>query len=88
MGEGGTKILRKQSEYYLKFDYGNGNFIFDIMLNSPFNKYNTNRAFVDNGPYHYTSRDWSNGRNVSISLTYTFDYGKKVDPGWIFQNIR
>ena len=35
---------------------------------------------LESGPYSYTSRTWEKGRSVAVSLTYTFDYGKKVDP--------
>lgn len=31
--------------------------------------------------YTEVARNFSTGRSVSLSLTYTFDYGKKVDPG-------
>ncbi len=79
--QGGTQKIKTSSYYGLSFSYGNGNLLFDVELNSLFRKYATETIEMNSGPYRYTSRDWSNGRNVSVSLTYTFDYGKKVTPG-------
>lgn len=79
--QGGTHIVRTPSYYNLDFSYGNGNFMFDFELSAPFNKYLNTKTIFNSGPYHYSSKIWNTGRSVSISFTYTFDYGKKVEQG-------
>lgn len=78
---GGFQIVRWPSYYNLDFSYGNGNLILDLELSSPFHKYLNTSIICNNGSYHFDSKEWSNGRNVSLSLTYTFGYGKNVNPG-------
>lgn len=78
--DAGSKKTKTQGFHNLNFSYGNGNFNLDINVNNIFNKRNYTHEWFVNGPYSYDGRSWTNGRNVSVSLTYTFDYGKKVDP--------
>lgn len=79
--DGGSKITKRPWNYYLFIDYGNGNLNLNLSLFNPFNKYGYENICYANGPYNYNSRSiqefWS--RKISISLTYTFDYGKKID---------
>ena len=79
--QGGTHIVHTPSYYNIDFSYGNGNLILDLEVSSPFNKRISTTSICHNGPYHYTSKDWNNGRSISVSITYTFDYGKKINPG-------
>lgn len=81
MSDGGTSIVRTSPYYNLRFSYGNGNLLFDAELSAPFHRYLHTSTIFNSGPYHYTARNRENGRSVSLSLTYTFDYGKKVTPG-------
>jgi len=78
--DGGSKKVKTPGYHSLEFSYGNGNFNLDIDLNNIFNKRDYTHEWFVNGPYSYNGRSWTNGRNVSVTLTYTFDYGKKVDP--------
>ncbi len=77
---GGTGTGKGPHYYGLNFSYGNGNLIVDVELNEIFDKRLYHTTFFESGPYSYTSRSWKKGRSVAVSLTYTFDYGKKVDP--------
>ena len=87
---GGTGTGKSPHYYGLNFSYGNGNLIVDVELNEIFDKRLYNTSIFNSGPYSYTSRSWKKGRSVTVSLTYTFDYGKKVDPsiGISTQEIR
>lgn len=87
---GGTGTGKSPHYYGLNFSYGNGNLIVDVELNEIFDKRLYNTSVFNSGPYSYTSRSWEKGRSVAVSLTYTFDYGKKVDPsiGISTQEIR
>lgn len=90
LNDSGTEKSKMKSQYDLCFSYGNGNLILDVELNNLFNKRLYTDQWFNSGPYSYTSRSWKNGRSVAVSLTYTFDYGKKVDPsiGISTQEIR
>lgn len=76
----GTRQIRTHHDYGLDFSYGNGNFIFDVEIANPFNKRLSTKELVANGPYISRSINWERGRNVRVTLTYTFDYGMKVSP--------
>ncbi len=90
LSDSGTEKSKMGSQYDLRFSYGNGNLILDVELNNLFNKRLHTDLWFNSGPYSYTSRSWEKGRSVAVSLTYTFDYGKKVDPsiGISTQEIR
>lgn len=76
----GTREIRTHHNYGLDFSYGNGNLLLDVEINNLFNKRLSTKELLSNGPYSVSSINWERGRNVRISLTYTFDYGMKVDP--------
>ena len=78
---GGTAVVKNHSEYNLYFSYGNGNFNLDVSLHNLFSKQMHNDTWFESGPYQFDRRSWHKGRSVYVSLTYTFDYGKKVTPG-------
>lgn len=78
---GGTEESTYPHQYGLIFSYGNGNFNLDVEANNIFTKNMNSDRWFASGPYSFTERNWCGGRNVAVSLTYTFDYGKKVDPG-------
>lgn len=66
--------------YSLRFNYGNGNILLDIELSNPFTKYlYTTNQLINSGAYSYLRDQRDKGRCISATLTYTFDYGKKVD---------
>ncbi|MBD5349248.1 MAG: hypothetical protein HDR84_08425 [Bacteroides sp.] len=78
--DGGTRRTKTYHQYELCFTYGNGNFIFDLTLENIFTKRLYSKEWLTNGPYSYTGRNWIGGKSIGVSMTYTFDYGKKVDP--------
>lgn len=77
---GGTEIYKWGWQYDFSVGYGNGNFMCDLEVNNPFNKYWLNRVTVKNGPYSSQQLNWTRGRDIRISVTYYFDYGKKTNP--------
>lgn len=79
--DGGMGIMKTYHQYELKFYYGNGNFNLGVSAENIFTRRLTSHSWMVNGPYMSDSRNWTGGRGVRLSLTYTFDYGKKVDPG-------
>ncbi len=81
VNDGGLLIEKRPGNYYMLIDYGNGNVNVYLGLSSIFTKKRYKYMYLNNGPYSYNSRKFDNltSQNVSLSLTYTFDYGKKVD---------
>ena len=81
LSNGGTTVKRSKYGYSnIYFSYGNGNFNFSVQGSDLLHKYNKETIDCYQGAYGYSGTNWSTGRNVNISVTYTFDYGKKVDP--------
>lgn len=80
VSNGGTEILKTGNSYDILFMYGNGNLHLFFQAKNIFSKRLYNDIWFANGPYQYVVRDWGRGRCISISISYTFDYGKKVDP--------
>ena len=78
---GGTGVSRYPYQCGLAFSYGNGNLNLDVEADNIFQKRMNQTLTLVSGPYRYVSNSWNNGRSLSVRLTYTFDYGKKVDPG-------
>jgi len=69
----------KQDNWNFAVIYGNNNLYLDLKIEDIFN--NHRKSWVQyNSPnlnYHYNYLE--TGRAISINLTYTFGYGKKVD---------
>lgn len=66
----------------MSFRYGNGSLNAGISVSQPFNNHTVQKSTTNDGPYSASRIQWSTGRSISIDLTYTFDYGKKIDPGF------
>lgn len=79
--DGGTTMRHSPEQFWLFFGYGTGNFNINVSLSNPFVKHSVYRYIINSGPYHNNKQNWITGRSISLSLAYTFDYGKKVDPG-------
>lgn len=62
----------------LNLSYGNGNIQTSVMLNNFTDKYWTSTNRQNTHHYTYSEQTWSRGCSVSLSLTYTFDYGRKL----------
>lgn len=78
--DGGTTMRHAPEQLWLFFGYGTGNFNLLVSLSNPFVKHSVYRYIINSGPYHNNKQEWTTGRSVSLSLAYTFDYGKKIDP--------
>lgn len=79
LGRAGVERSWRNDKWCASFTYGNGNWFLLVKVDDIFNKkarswskFNEN-AFTS---YIYNKK-W--GRSISISLTYTFGYGKRVD---------
>lgn len=76
------EILKKyKSFYFISAGWGNGNFTVAFTLNNIFNKSwkGDKEEFVS--PYYSNSKtiiDATYRQRINISLSYTFDYGKKI----------
>ena len=73
--------------YDFSLDYGNGNLMCSIEANNIFNKYRLTKTISNNGPLHSQQFDWQRGQNIKVSITYYFDYGKKVTPSVEIQGL-
>lgn len=75
-------IVQTKSTYGLYLSYALGDFKASLQFNNWFNRYRSYRSFDS---YHYSSHGWmrNNGleRTVSLTLSYTLPYGKKVNRG-------
>lgn len=80
---GGTQVIKGDNSYGISYTYGNGNLYLNITLDKPFNKHTISKVTENNGPYNLHSLKWDTGRNLSIYISYTFDYGKKKVSGGI-----
>jgi len=79
MYDAGMERSWRCDDYGLQAVYGNGNIRVQVTLDNIFR--NRDRGWKRTVASHYAYlRDWTaQGRTVKISLSYTFDYGKKVD---------
>lgn len=77
----GSETHRTAWSYDFEAEYGNGNLIVGLTLNNIFNKHIHSTVSQYEKAYQSVSHRWEKGRSVNLSVVYTFDYGKKVDPG-------
>ena len=77
--EAGNEKLNTYWQYCLGIDFAIGNIIFSAELNNIFNKHNVSTRYYRSSHYNFDKRISERGRYAAISLTYTFDYGKKVE---------
>ncbi len=72
--------LRQPQQYGLSATYRIGDFLASVKFNNWFSQ-GQRRMWYDSAHYDNDSRSWSrtHSRLLSISLQYTFNYGKKVD---------
>lgn len=78
---GGREVQRTDPSYSLRVAYGNGNLNLAMNLNNPFSKHEVTRKWMTGDAYCYEGKSWTIGRSIDFSVEYTFDYGKKVEPG-------
>lgn len=77
---GGTQIEKSQCDYSIDYTYGSGNLYLSVRFKNIFRKHDKIRITEQNGPYQTQTINWTRGRYIDITLTYTFDYGKKNIP--------
>ncbi|WP_289199310.1 outer membrane beta-barrel protein [Bacteroides acidifaciens] len=82
LSNGGTEETFYPNHCWMSFRYGNGSLNAGISVSQPFNNHTVQKSTTNDGPYSASRIQWSTGRSISIDLTYTFDYGKKIDPGF------
>ena len=76
---GGMTESWSSGEWDVSFTYGNGNIHLTLSLDDVFNAYSKNWTQLRGDVFTSMKQGLSTGRKFSISLSYTFDYGKKVD---------
>lgn len=77
---GGSETLKTYHQYWAALNYGNGNLQAGIDITMPFTRHCTTTTTFRNDAYSWKGRTWGVGSCVRLSVTYTFDYGKKTDP--------
>ena len=75
----GNEILRTYWQYDFGTDFAIGNLIFNVELVNIFNKRIKSTRSYQSPSYDFHKLIFDQGRHLMFSVTYTFDYGKKVD---------
>ena len=75
----GTETSWHSDDWGFSFTYGNGNLYLDVAVNDIFNKSSKSWTKLRGDVFSSVRHDYSIGRNLNISLSYTFGYGKKVE---------
>ncbi len=80
LGLDGT-TTRYPEQYGVSLNWKRGNWAAELNVENLFKRRYATSAEGDYGAYRFYSRSFSNlkGRNISLSLTYAFSYGKKTD---------
>lgn len=79
LADGGMTCSWHGADYGLDLTYGNGDIYVDLGVANIFNPHRESWRKVHTQVYEYRREGLSKGFNVSLRLTYTFGYGKKVD---------
>lgn len=77
----GTKKITAPHSLHLSFGYAVGNLNILAGGSTTFSKRNATIFSVKNGIITGNGRSWKSGNTMFIRLTYTFDYGRKIQPG-------
>lgn len=77
---GGSQVLTNSGRLTLMYTFGCKNLNVSVTFDDILNQHSKVTVAEINGPYSMTSTRFGIGRSVSAQLTYTFDYGKKVNP--------
>ncbi len=79
LDNGGMEKRRQSDRLSLGVTYGVGNFYFNIEGNDLLHSKADFRTDYISACYSYSDVSKGYGRSLNINITYTFDYGKKVD---------
>ena len=60
-------------------EYGNGNLYIDLGVEDIFNNKARSREWFTSPNYSTLTHTWETGRKLTLNVTYTFGYGKKID---------
>lgn len=75
----GMMRMTTSEAWNFSFTYGNGDLYLRLAVNDIFHKYYRQSTEINAGVYSRYEINHSVGRNLRLTLTYTFGYGKKVD---------
>ncbi len=79
MGYAGMQEFRHRDTCDFEFTYGNGNLYLSASVDDIFNTRTRHWTRFRSSNYDFVKYEYLTGRKFSVSLTYTFGYGKKVD---------
>ena len=76
-------LIRRRPAYELLVGWSHKDWAVEVLVHNPFSRYDKQHITMDYGCY---SRDtWSHseadGRNINLTLTYSFGYGKRQERG-------
>ena len=79
MHSAGMADFRHRDTCDFEFTYGNGNLYLSASVDDIFNTRTKHWTRFRSSNYDFVKNEYLTGRKFSVSLTYTFGYGKKVD---------
>lgn len=77
--QGGMVRAWNDDNYGLSFTYGNGDLYLNVSVSNIFESRRHSWTRIGSEFYSSSVNSFNTGRSVSLRLTYTFGYGKKVD---------
>ncbi|MDE5774100.1 MAG: outer membrane beta-barrel family protein [Muribaculaceae bacterium] len=80
LSNGGRQTTRISSHFDASLIYGWKNFYMDVTIINIFHKYSKQSVVYQSPHYSFSRENLSVGRVIGINLTYTFGYGKEIDP--------
>lgn len=83
-----VNIIVKEKNYGLDFNFtwGTGNLYLSASINNILNRYTNTEQVYSSRFYDYRNVYRGVGRSASLTLSYTFDYGKKIDASMMQYN--
>lgn len=78
---GGMVRSRKRDSWSATVEYGNGNLYIDLGVEDIFNNKARSWETLTSPNYSTVTHTWETGRKLTLNVTYTFGYGKKIDRG-------
>lgn len=75
----GMERFRIPDNWNFKFTYGNGDLFLSVKVEDIFNTYKESSRIITAPHYRSDITSFTTGRNLSVSVTYTFGYGKTID---------
>ena len=82
----GMEKTWKQGSLNAQFTYGNGNVFVEFTVENILNDKSKSWERFNSNNFCSARNILATGRTLALNLTYTFDYGKKTDRGFDFDN--